>query len=179
MKKIIVKAKIRNRDEFEQAVEEKTGEDFSSVYWLHDRVYVPREYRRGMNYPTVTVRTEMRAVDRPAKYILKLKRHIEDSGVDIVDETVVKDYVETVEIARQLGMELKSEVSLRRQELRTDDYMMYIDKVDGLNGYYVKCEKTLKDGDVVSKNRDEMLEMLNSCGAGDVVVKRYSEQMLK
>lgn len=179
MKKIIVKAKIRNREDFERAMEEKTGEDFSSMYWLHDRVYVPREYKRGMNYPTVTVRTEMRAVDRPAKYILKLKRHIEDSGVDISDETVVKDYVETVEIARQFGMELKNEVSMRRQELKTDDYIMYLDKVEGLSGYYAKCEKILKDGDVVSKSRDEMLEMLNSCGAGDVVVKKYSEQLSK
>ena len=121
----------------------------------------------------------MRAVDRPAKYILKLKRHIEDSGVDIADETVIKDYVETVEIARQLGMELRNEVSMRRQELKTDDFVIYLDKVEGLSGYYAKCEKVLKDGDIVSKSRDEILEILNACGATDVVVKKYSEQLLK
>ena len=179
MKKIIVKVKIRNREEFEKVVEEKTGEDFSSVYWLHDRVYVPREYRRGMNYPTVTVRTEMRAVDRPAKYILRLKRHIEDSGVDIVDETGVKDYVESVEIVRQLGLELRNEVSMRRQELKTEGYIIYIDKVEGLNGYYAKCELDVKDGDEISKRRDEMMKLLEEYGAGDVVVKSYSEQLIK
>lgn len=179
MKKIVIKAKVRNREDVEELIERKTGEDFSSVYWIHDRVYVPREYKRGMNYPVVTVRTEMRAVDRPAKYILRLKRHIEDSGVDIVDETPVKDYVESVEIVRQLGMELRNEVSMRRQELKTDEYVIYVDKVEGLSGYYVKCETILKDGDEVSRRRDEIMKLLEECGAGDVVVKSYSEQLLK
>ena len=179
MRKIIVKTKLKNRDEFEQTVEGRTGEDFSNIYWLHDRVYLPREYKRGMNFPCMIVRTEMRAVDRPAKYILRLKRHIEDSGIDIVDETVVKDYVEAVEIVRQLGFQLSGEVSMRRQELKVNEKMIFIDKVEGLSGYYAKCEKSLKDDDVVSKSRDELLKLMNEYGAGDVVVKRYAEQLDK
>ena len=106
MKKVIVKCKLANRDRFEDKLSD-IDMDFSPIYWQHDRVYVPRGYKRGMNLPRLIMRTEMRAVDRPAKYSLILRRHIEDSGVDIVEETLVKDYSEMVSIILQLGFKLQ------------------------------------------------------------------------
>ena len=81
MKKIIVKVHLgKSREAFEQKLSDIEF-DFSPVYWQHDRVYVPRGYKRGENYPRMIMRTEMKAVDRPPRYFIILKRHIEDSGL--------------------------------------------------------------------------------------------------
>ena len=102
MKKVIVKMKLKSREEFENTLT-SLGMDFSPIFWQHDRVYVPRNYRRGAGFPRMIMRTEMKAVDRPPKYSLILKRHLEDSNIEIVDETVVKDYTEAANIVLQLG----------------------------------------------------------------------------
>lgn len=113
MKKVIVKVKLKNHEEFVKKLKD-IGFEFSAIIWQHDRVYAPKEFRRGMNYPRIAMRTEMKAVDKPAKYLMILKRHIEDSGVNVVDETVVKDYVEAVNIAQQLGFRQMAEVRDRK-----------------------------------------------------------------
>ena len=91
MKKIILKCKLTNRDSFEQKLSD-IDLDFSPIYWQHDRIYVPRNYKPHANFPKLVMRTEMKSVDKPAKYYFILRRHIEDSGVDIVEETAVTDY---------------------------------------------------------------------------------------
>ena len=88
MKKVILKCKLTSRDKFEEKLSD-IDLDFSSIYWQHDRVYVPRGYKRGINLPRLVMRTEMKAVDKPPKYSLILRRHIEDSGVDVVEETPI------------------------------------------------------------------------------------------
>ena len=88
MKKVILKCKLTSRDKFEEKLSD-IDLDFSAIYWQHDRVYVPRGYKRGMNLPRLIMRTEMKAVDKPPKYSLILRRHIEDSGVDVVEETSI------------------------------------------------------------------------------------------
>ena len=117
MKKVILKCKLSSRDKFEDKLSD-IDLDFSAIYWQHDRVYAPRGYKRGMNLPRLVMRTEMKAVDKPPKYSLILRRHIEDSGIDVVEETSIKDYQNTVNIILQLGFKLVGEVSRRRQELK-------------------------------------------------------------
>ena len=156
MKKVIVKCKLANRERFEEKLSD-INMDFSAIYWQHDRVYVPRGYKQGMNYPRLIMRTEMKAVDKPAKYSLVLKRHIEDSGVDIVEDTPVKDYKDMVNIIFQLGFKQVAEVSRRRQEINMgDDTMMYLDDIDGKPGYYAKIETRLDEGDSVEEIRADL-----------------------
>ena len=175
MKKIILKCRLKSRDEFEQKLTD-IDMDFGPVYWQYDRVFVPRGYRRGGNYPRLIMRTEMRAVDRPPRYEFIMKRHIEDSGVDIVDATVVRDYSETVKIIQQLGFKLKAEVSRRRQEITMDSGIkLYLDKVEGVKGYYAKMEATLGEGDRVSEMREEMIGTLKSLGQEDMYEEGYFE----
>ena len=100
MKTVILNCKLANRDNFEDKLSE-IDLDFGAMYWQHDRIYVPRGYKRSMNLPRLVMRTEMKAVDEPPKYSLILKRHIEDSGVDIVETTPVEDYANTVNIILQ------------------------------------------------------------------------------
>ena len=50
MKKVIVKVKLKNRDDFERKVTEM-DKDFLPMYWLHERVYVPRNYRKKSSFP--------------------------------------------------------------------------------------------------------------------------------
>ena len=175
MKKIIVKAKLKNREDFEEKLNE-AGLDFSPLYWQYDRIFVPRGYRRGMNYPRITMRTEMKAIDKPARYYVIFRRHIEDSGVDIENKTVVKDYVEMAEIFQQLGMEKAKEVSKRRQEIKLkNSIMLYLDKVEGANGYYAKIEAELLDNEKVSEKYDEIIKTLRDFGAENIVIKAYFE----
>ena len=49
--------RLRSREDFENKLTEM-GMDFGPVYWQHDRVYVPRSFRRGANYPRMIMRTE-------------------------------------------------------------------------------------------------------------------------
>jgi adenylate cyclase class IV len=175
MKKIIVKCRIDSRDQFEDKLSE-IDLDFSPIYWQHDRVYVPRGYKAGANYPRLVMTTEVKAVDRPANYTLVLRRHIEDSGIDVVEETPVKDYAGMVNIIMQLGFKQLSEFSMRRQEIRIDEKtVLYLDSIDNEKWYYVKLETEVTDDSSIEETKRELLKTLESLGASDVIRYSYGE----
>lgn len=179
MKKVIVKCKLKNRDDFEKKLSE-IDMDFTPMYWVHERVFVPRNYQKKSSFPRLILRTEMHAVDRPAKYELQLRRHIEDSGVDIIDTTIIRDYQEAANIVLQLGFEVQNEVSSRRQELTLGKgTKLFLDKVDGVAGYYAKIEAELGDNDKVEEVRREIISTFEQFGqdATTVIEDTYSEQM--
>lgn len=179
MRKVIVKCKLKNHEEFEKKMTE-IDMDFSPMYWLHERVYVPRNYQKKSSFPRLILRTEMHAVDRPAKYELQLRRHIEDSGIDVVDTTVIRDYQEAANIILQLGFEAQNEVSSRRQELVLGKgTKMYMDKVDGVAGYFAKIETELGENDKVEDVRKEIISTFEQFGqdASTLITDTYSEQM--
>lgn len=175
MKKVILKCKLKNRDNFE----DKLGDidlDFSAIYWQHDRIYVPRNYRKGSNYPRLIMRTEMKAVDKPAKYYLILKRHIEDSGVDIAEETSIKDYETMVNIILQLGFKPISEVSRRRQELKMGEgTYIYLDKIENQPGYYAKIESILGAEDSVLEAKEDLRKTFETLGESNFIENAYFE----
>jgi len=175
MKKIIVKTKLRNHEEFEKKLEDIEFE-FSPIIWQHDRVYLPKNFRHGMNLPRIVMRTEMKAVDKPAKYKMILKRHIEDSGIDIVDEMEIKDYAEGVNIIHQLGFKKINEISRRRQEIDMGDgTTLYMDNVEGVAGYYGKIETKIEDKESVESVIDDLEKTMKILGAGEIVEKAYFE----
>ena len=177
MKKVVVKMRLRSREEFENTLT-SMGMDFGPVYWQHDRVYVPRNYRRGAGYPRMIMRTEMKAVDRPPKYSLILKRHIEDANVEIVAETKVGDYTEAANIILQLGFRQEAEVSRRRQEIKMGEgTVMYLDKVEGVQSYFAKIEAELGEGASVEAQRREVMKTFESLGEKGEVAQTYSELM--
>lgn len=175
MKKIIVKAKLKNKEEFEKKLTD-IEMNFSQVIWQHDRVYAPRGFKRGLNLPRIMMRTEMKAVDKPAKYEMILKRHIEDSGVDVVDVTGVKDYAESVNILHQLGFKKIAEVSRRRQEISMGEgTKMYLDKVENVAGYYVKLESEIGEDEKVGEVVADLEKTLKVLGARNFVKETYFE----
>ncbi len=175
MKKIIVKCKLASREKFEQRLDD-VDMDFGPVYWQHDRVFVPKGYRRGINMPRLIMRTEMKSVDKPPKYYLILRRHIEDSGVDVFEETVVKDYSGMVNIILQLGFKPQKEVSRRRQELKVNDnIVLYLDNIDGVSGVYAKLETGLSDGDSVESVKDELIKTMAVFGEKDIIESAYAD----
>ena len=175
MKKVILKCKLKNRDEFEQKLSD-IDLDFSPVYWQHDRIYVPRNYKPNANFPRIIMRTEMKAVDKPAKYSFILKRHIEDSGIDIVEEIVTKDYESIVNIILQLGFKPIAEVSRRRQELKMGEAnIIYLDRIDNLSGYYAKIESDLTDADSVFAVREDLVKTFHALGESNFIDAPYSE----
>ena len=175
MKKVILKCKLKNRDEFEQKLSD-IDLDFSPIYWQHDRIYVPRNYKPNANFPKLVMRTEMKSVDKPAKYYFILRRHIEDSGVDIVEETPVQDYEKLVNISLQLGFKLIAEISRRRQELSTGEgTKIYLDKVDGRSGYYAKIESDLQATDSVDVAKEDLKKTFKTLGETDIINLPYFE----
>ena len=177
MKRAIVKCKLKSRDDFVEKLAEIDME-FGPVYWIHDRIYVPRNYKKNSNYPRLLLRTEMKAVDRPPRYELILRRHIEDSGVDVVDRTVIKDYTEAANIVMQLGFELKAEVIRRRQEIiMNEGTQLYLDKVDGLAGTYAKLEADLDEKDKPADVIDDLINTFKVLGQSEKSVVRdaYSD----
>lgn len=175
MKKVIVKCKLKNHEEFEQKLAE-IDFNFSSVYWQHDRIYVPRNYKPHANFPRLIMRTEMRSVDKPAKYYFILKRHIEDSGVDVAEETVVKDYETMVNIILQLGFKPIAEVSRRRQDLKMGEgNFIFLDKVEGKPGYYAKIESNLVPTDSVIAAKEDLKKTFQTLGETNFVENAYFE----
>lgn len=175
MKKVIVKAKVQNREKFEKKLAEVEMK-FPPVYYQHDRVYVPRGYKRGMNLPRLVMRTEIKSVDKPAKYSLLLKRHIEDSGIDYIEETSVKDYAEMVNIILQLGFKLQKEVSKRRQMIEiSDDAVLYLDHLDNGGGLFTKLEAKLLEGDSVELVKADLTKTLAVFGEKEIIPSAYFE----
>ncbi|MBR5647789.1 hypothetical protein IKW73_02525 [Candidatus Saccharibacteria bacterium] len=177
MKQVIVKAKLKNPDDFEKKLAE-IELNFSPVYWQHDRVYVPRGFKHATNLPRLTMRTEMRSVDEPAHYYLMLRRHIEDSGIDIVEKTTITDYENMVNIILQLGFKPIGEASRRRQEINMgDDTYIYLDRVDGEeeNSAYAKIETILKDNDSAVEALTDLKKTLAVFGEKDIVDMFYGE----
>ena len=176
MKKAILKCKLKSRDNFEDKLSE-IDLDFGAMYWQHDRVYVPRGYKRSMNLPRLVMRTEMHAVDEPPKYSLILRRHIEDSGVDIVETTPVEDYATTVNIILQLGFKPAAEVSRRRQELTMGEgTKIYLDEIDGRPGEsYAKIESDLTAADSVLEAKEDLKKTFATLGESDIVESAYFE----
>lgn len=175
MKKVILKCKLASRDKFEDKLSD-IDLDFGAIYWQHDRVYVPRGYKPGMNLPRLIMRTEMKAVDKPPKYLLILKRHIEDSDIDIVEETVVKNYENAVNIILQLGFKPAGEVSRRRQDLKMGEgAYIYLDKIDGKPSHYAKIESVLGDNDTISEAKSDLKKTFETLGEMNFVNKPYFE----
>ena len=175
MKKVIVKCRVRDRDRLEKRLED-VGLEFSPVYWQHDRVYVPRGYKGRSNYPRLIMRTEMHAVDEAPEYLLSLRRHIEDSGIDIIEDTKIVDYEGMVNTISQLGFKQFGEVSRRRQEIKvSESTMLYLDVLDDVNTIYAKLEAVLKDRDPADKSKLELINTLRNFGETDIVESTYFE----
>ena len=175
MKKVIVKAKLSSQEAFENKLSD-IELDFSPIFWQHDRVYIPKNYKPHSNFPRLIMRTEMRAVDKPAKYYFILKRHIEDSGVDIVEETSVKDYKQLVNIILQLGFKPAGEISRRRQDLKMGEgTYIYLDKIDSLPGYYAKIESNLSDKDSVTEAKEDLEKTFKTLGEFNFINSPYFE----
>lgn len=175
MKKIILKAKLKSRDEFEDKLNDIDME-FGAIYWQHDRVYVPRGFKRGMNLPRLVMRTDLKAVDEPPKYYLILRRHIEDSGVDIVEKTPVEDYASAVNTILQLGFKQVGEVSRRRQTLEMGEgTIIHLDEIDGKNEAYAKIESVLNQTDSVESVRTDLEKTFATLGESDFVDFPYAE----
>lgn len=147
MKKTIIKMKLSSRADFIEMLKE-IDFSFSAPYWQHDRVFVPKRFARDKAMPRLSLRTIVKDPEKKATYALVMRRHFEDEKFDLVNATVVKDYSETAHILYQLGYELRYEVSRRREELRMGESVsVYIDKIDGLPGYYARIESDLSDKD--------------------------------
>lgn len=175
MRRVILKAKLKNRETFEQKLSD-IELDFSPIYWQHDRVYIPKNYKPKANFPRLIMRTEIKAVDKPAKYFFLLKRHIEDSGVDIIEETSVKDYEKLVNIILQLGFKPAGEISRRRQTLDMGEgTRIHLDRVDNLQGYYAKIESEIKPNDSVTEARLDLQKTFKTLGESHFVESTYFE----
>ena len=175
MKKVIIKCKLKNRDEFKKKLTD-IDFNFSNTYWQHDRIYTPRNYKPHANFPRLIMRTEMHSVDKPAKYYFILKRHIEDSGADVVEETEVEDYEKLVNIILQLGFKPTAEVSRRREDLKMGEgNFIYIDKIEGKPGYFAKIESELASTDSIAAARQDLEKTFKTLGESNFVSEAYFE----
>ncbi len=175
MKKTIVKAKLSNRVDFVTTLAEINFK-FSEPYWQHDRIFVPRGFNREKSQPRLALRTIVKGAG-DTTYVLILRRHFENNHTDLINATPVTDYAEAAHILYQLGYELKYEVTRHREELSMGETIkVYIDKIDQIEGYYVKIESDLDDHDNTEEAYDDLLETLKVLGVRNEVVKQtYGE----
>ncbi len=175
MKKLIVKSLLQDRSAFEKQLA-SIGMEISPVIWQHERIYLPHDYRPAMNFPRLVMRTEVRTTEEPAVYALYLKRHIEDSGVDWVNFTEVKNYTEASGIVHQLGFRKVAEVSRQRREIALDERtVIYLDDLEGINGTFIKIEAELDDNESVDALRADLFSVLAMLGQETFTLQPYFE----
>ena len=177
MKRVVVKAKLPNRTEFVTLLKDIDME-FSNAFWQHDRVFVPKGYERGKGLPKLYLRTIVKDAEKPAAYALVLRRHIENKGIDVVNFTTFKDYTEMAAILYQMGFEIKYEINRQRRELSMGDSVkVYLDKVEGLAGYYAKIESTLTGDEDPEEVREDLVKTFGVLKVGErnVIEKSYGE----
>ncbi|MBR5621123.1 CYTH domain-containing protein [Candidatus Saccharibacteria bacterium] len=177
MKRVSVKVRVRDLAELERRMNEISLE-FQPVMYQHDRIFIQRGFKHGMNMPRLVMRTEMTAADKPAVYKLILKRHIEDSGIEIAYRTMIGDYTEMVGILQQLGFVLDSEVSRKRRKIElSETSRIYLDKVDKLDDSYLKIETALGPEDKVSEVMADLKRTLKlfHLDSADITQKPYFE----
>lgn len=175
MKKVIVKCRLTNPQDFEQRLND-IDLYFGGVLWQHDRVYVPRGYKPHQNYPRLVMRTEMTDVNQPARYYLLQRRHIEASGANIINGTPVGDYATTVNIIHQLGFTKLTEVSRRRRELRMGEgVIIFLDDVDGLSGDYAKMEAILEEHESIEELMQDLNKTFTVLGQKQIVNQTYAD----
>lgn len=171
MKQAIVKYKLTSREDFEERLSD-LGLDFGIIYWQHDRVYIPRS--NAQNAPRLIIRTEVHALDKPAKYELILKRYIVDSGAIIVNCTPIENYAEMTQMLHQLGFVKKTEISRQRQDMGMGkNVVLRLDKIEGLPGDYVKLETVLDEGEKVSEVLDDLNKTLLVLGVKEKIESPY------
>ena len=69
-------------------------------------------------------------------------------------------------------------MSRRRQEITMPSgTKLYLDKVEGVNGYFAKMEAALSDNDKVSEVRAEMVDTFRALGEEDVQPEGYYEMV--
>jgi len=177
VKRVVVKARLPNRVDFVGMLSDIDME-FSEAFWQHDRVFVPKGYERGKGLPRLYLRTVVKNAEKPAAYALVLRRHIESKGVDVVNFTTFKDYTEMAHILHQMGFEIGYEVARQRQELSMGDSVkVYLDKVEGLPGYWAKIESNLGDEDSPEDAREDLVKTFEvlKVGRKNVVDRNYGE----
>lgn len=177
MKKVIVKAWLSSRDDLDFRLA-NAGLYFERAIWMHERVYLPHDYRPGTNMPRLVMRTEVRDATQPAEYAMYLKRHIEDSGVDWVNYTAVGDYTEASGIVHQLGFRKKAEISRQRQILTLDNYtVIYLDRVEGAEGFFLKVEADVVGDESVEALRKGLYRTLKRLGQKTFIMQTYADLM--
>ena len=177
MRKVIVKAKLPSRTDFVTTLGD-INMKFSEPFWQHDRIFVPKKYEPNKSLPRLSLRTIVKDAEKPANYLLVLRRHIYDKDIDVVNFTPVKDYTEAANIIYQLGFELKYELSRRRQELNLGKTVkVYLDKIDNLPGYFAKFEAALSELDNVNDVRTDLCKTFEVLKVSErhLVDKTYGE----
>lgn len=118
----------------------------------------------------------MHAVDEPPKYLLSLRRHIEDSGIDIIEDSNVVDYTNMVNIIMQLGFKQFGEISRRREEIKmSENTILYLDTLDKDDSTFVKIETIMNSKDSAPTVKSELINTLRSFGETDVIESTYFE----
>lgn len=174
MKKLIVKSLLKDRAQFEVRAK-NVGLDFSLKVWQHERVYLPHDFRPKMNYPRMVMRTEKRE-SNSATYAMELRRHVEETGIDVVDTTAVGDYTAATAIVQQLGFQKVAEITRLRQEARLEvNTMIYLDEIEGMEGSFLKIEMRLDEGMSVEEMRKEVFEILKLFGQETFVMQTYAD----
>ena len=157
MKKVIVKTKLYNRQNLLMVLNE-IGFDFEPSYWQNDRIFVPKNYNRDNGSPRLSLRTVVRR-DGKTIYALVMRQHLAKNGLDIINRTVVEDYAEAAHIIYSLGYVLRADISRRREELQMGESVkLYIDNIDGLDGYYLKIETVLGEKEDAAAARQDLIE---------------------
>lgn len=179
MKKAILKCKLENPDDFKRKLSD-IDLDFSDAYWYHDRIYVPKNYQPKSNFPRLIMRTETKSEDAPSQFYLILKRHLEDSGLDIAETTVIDEYEKMVNIVFQLGFKFAAEISRSRQSLVVGEgTYIHLDKIENLPGYYAKIESDVSAPELVTETHQDIKKTFYTLGESNFIDNAYFEMKQK
>ncbi len=128
-------------------------------YAQFDRVFLPRNWQDHYEdidqAPHLLIRTT--TANNQHSHMMIMKRIISDEVVYFY-QTQIMDYNQTAHIINNMGYELYNEISKKRRKMVSGSIVAYLDKVDGVDGWFFKLEKNLKDHE--SENSDELWDVI-------------------
>lgn len=178
MRKLAIKIKVKNAVDV-LAPMKAGGKVFGEEYSQFDRVFVPRGheevYDDFIKVPQLLIRTN--EIKQQISHVMILKRSI-SSDLTYFFQTQVMDYNQTAHIVNNMGYELYAEVPKKRRKIVVGSIIIYLDKIEGYDGWYLKLEKNLQDHE--SESTDEMWAILSSLDLQHAIrAPKYSEIVKK
>jgi len=168
MKEIEVKAKVKDLNDLTEKLED-FGCQISAPIVQKDKIFLHKD----SDFKKYQGKVFLRIRNANGKYILTLKKQLENELDNIEKEFEISDPVEAEQMLELMDYQVTVKVNKVRKTCKYKDMTICLDQVEEL-GDFVEVEKLVEEGESL-KIQEELFQFLQSLGIDkdDQVLKGY------